>query len=79
MPSQPPGDLGHILPYVKYAGATFDELRANDEAQAKKLGEHDKAFAGMHQELETLRNLLTVQVGHIDETLRRMRERMNGK
>jgi hypothetical protein len=73
------GDLGLIQPYIKLAGASFDELRANDEKQAAKLGEHDRQFARLDQELVTLRHLLTVQVEAIDATLTRMRDRLNGR
>ncbi len=75
---QPPGDLGHVLPFVKLAKLKFRELTANDEKQAAKLSEHDDAFAGVAQDLETLKNLLEIKVGAIDETLRLIRGRLNG-
>lgn len=76
---QPPGDLGHVLPFIKLTRAKLGELQTNDEKQAAKLGEHDDAFAGVAQDLETLKNLLEIKVGAIDETLRKIRGRLNGR
>ena len=74
---QPPGDLGHVLPFVKLTRLKLAALAENDEAQARKLGEHDRAFAAFHQDLETLKNLHQAQIDHIDAMLRRAG--MNGR
>ena len=75
---QPPGDLGHVLPFVKLTRLKLAALAENDEKQAAKLSEHDDAFAGVVQDLETLKNLLEIKVGAIDETLKLIRGRLNG-
>lgn len=75
---QPPGDLGHFLPFAKLTRAKLNELQDNDEKQAAKLSEHDDAFAGVAQDLETLKNLLEIKMNAIDDTLRVIRGRLNG-
>jgi chromosome segregation ATPase len=89
---QPPGDLGHMLPFVKHARAKLNELQANDEKQAAKLSEHDKALGALHQDLMTLNNLLDIraealdaeskktreQLRAVDAVLKSLKERLNG-
>jgi hypothetical protein len=94
MPSrQPPGDLGHVLPFVKLtraklreltatdAGhtAALDELRENDEKQDRKLSAHDESFGLLYRDLETLQTLMQAQVNAINETLTKIRGRLNGR
>jgi hypothetical protein len=73
---QPPGDLGHVLPFVKLTRTKLDELTANDEAQAKKLDEHDKALGAIHQDLVTLGSLLDIRAESLDAEAKRTREQL---
>lgn len=89
---QPPGDLGHVLPFVKLTREKLGELQANDDAQDKKLGAHDASLGALHRDLATLRNLLDIrseaadveakrtreQVRAVDAVLKSLRERLNG-
>jgi predicted nucleic acid-binding Zn-ribbon protein len=78
--SSSPSDLRRLTPWMREVDAALD---ANEDAIAEhekslakqdaKLGEHDRHFARWDEELTTLRNQLSAQIGHIDETLRRMR------
>lgn len=75
---QPPGDLGHVLPFVKLTKLKLAELTENDEKQTRKLSAHDEAFGLLYKDLEVLQTLTQTQLDAVNETLQRMRERMNG-
>lgn len=73
-----PSPLARVIPFLEKADAELADHHVKLEQQDRKLGEHDRAFAKYDQELVTLRHLLQVQIGAIDETLRRIRLGMNG-
>mgnify|MGYP001578252576 CR=1 FL=1 len=75
---QPPGDLGHVLPFVKLTRAKLAVLAKNDEAQARKLSAHDEAFGLLYKDLETLQTLMQTQLDAVSETLAKIRGRLNG-
>jgi hypothetical protein len=76
---QPSGDLGHVLPFIKLTRAKLRELAANDEKQGRKLSAHDEAFGLLYRDLETLQTLMQAQVNAINETLAKIRGRLNGR
>lgn len=83
---QPPGDLGHVLPFVKLTRAKLRELtdadaalRENDEKQARKLSQHDEAFGLIYKDLEALQTLMQTQLNAVTDTLKAIRSRLNGR
>jgi len=90
---QPPGDLGHVLPFVRLAklkfreltasderqAAKLDELQENDDKQARKLSAHDESFGQLYNDLQVLQTLMQTQLNAVTETLERIRGRMNGR
>ncbi len=89
---QPPGDLGHVLPFVKLTRAklreltatdaeradAIDELREHDEKQTRKLSAHDDAFGQLYSDLQVLQTLMQTQLDAVTETLAKIRGRLNG-
>ncbi len=75
---QPPGDLGHVLPFVKLTRAKLRELTENDEKQARKLSSHDDAFGQLYSDLQVLQTLMQTQLDAVTETLAKIRGRLNG-
>lgn len=75
---QPPGDLGHVLPFVKLTRAKLAELSDSDEKQARKLSQHDEAFGLLYKDLEALSVLMQTQLDAVKETMERIRGRLNG-
>jgi len=76
---QPPGDLGHVLPFVKLTRAKLRELTENDDKQTRKLSSHDDAFGQLYSDLQVLQTLMQTQLDAVTETLERIRGRMNGR
>ena len=76
---QPPGDLGHVLPFVKLTRAKLRELTENDDKQARKLSSHDESFGQLYNDLQVLQTLMQTQLDAVTETMERIRGRMNGR
>jgi hypothetical protein len=84
MPSrQPPGDLGHVLPFVKLTRLKLAEIQKasreheqNDDARFREL-QGDKGIAGIHHALGHITNMLTVIQDAQIEGFRRINERMD--
>lgn len=76
---QPPGDLGHVLPFVKLTKAKLAELAENDEKQARKLSAHDDAFGLIYKDLATLQELMQSQLDAVTATMQSIRARLNGR
>ena len=76
---QPPGDLGHVLPFVKLTRLKLAALTENDDKQERKLSAHDEAFGLLYKDLETLQALMQTQLDAVKETMDRIRGRLNGR
>lgn len=84
--SSDPATLRHLTPWMRAVDESLDghgdTLAEHAMALAKqeaKLGSHDKSLGELCQELETLRNLMIAKVDSIDDTIRRIRLRLNGR
>ena len=84
MPSQPPGDLGHVLPFVKLTRLKLAEIQnagreheQHDEARFREL-QGDKGMAGIHRLLTHLSERLTVMQDQQIEGFRRLNLRLDG-
>lgn len=80
---QPPGDLGHVLPFVKLTRLKLAEIQEsgkrheqNDDARFREL-QGDKGMAGIHRLLTHLGERLTVMQDQQIEGFRRLNLRLD--
>lgn len=81
---QPPGDLGHVLPFVKLTRLKLVEIQQAgerhekaDDARFREL-QGEKGMAGIYRLLTHIDNRLTLIQDHQIEGFRRLNERMDG-